>query len=436
MARFTRGYSPAHALLWALMNLSGLLPALLARWFFDDVTGAASPPVGAYGVVVLLAALALGQSALWMIAGHIEIVFRFLASALLRRNLLGLLLDRPGALPLPYGIGETLSRFRDDVDVAEDSLDWSDEIVGQALVALFAFGVLLSVDVQLTLTVVLPLVVVIGVARRFGTALECYRSASSHAASAVAGALGDALTAVETIRAAGAEERVVAHLHRLNTRRQALVVKDRLATQILEAVTVNLSGVGTALVMLLAASGVQGGRLTVGDFVLFVAYLAIITGFVSELGQYLAQFRQTAVAFDRMRALAGDAPPGSLTAPVVLHLYGPLPDARTGGDRWAEPLEMLDVSGLTYRHPGADRGIEDVDLQLPQGSLTVVTGRVGSGKTTLLRTLLGLLPQEAGEIRWNGMRINDPAEFFVPPRAAYTPQAPRLFSETLRGNIL
>jgi ATP-binding cassette, subfamily B, bacterial len=125
-----------------------------------------------------------------------------------------------------------------------------------------------------------------------------------------------------------------------------------------------------------------------------------------------------------------------LTAPVVLHLRGHLPDARTGGDRWAEPLEMLDVSGLTYRHPGADRGIEDVDLQLPQGSLTVVTSRVGSGKTTLLRTLLGLLPQEAGEIRWNGMRINDPAAFFVPPRAAYTPQAPRLFSETLRGNVL
>jgi ATP-binding cassette subfamily B protein len=73
---------------------------------------------------------------------------------------------------------------------------------------------------------------------------------------------------------------------------------------------------------------------------------------------------------------------------------------------------------------------------LQRGTLTVVTGRVGSGKTTLLRTLLGLLPRDAGEIRWNGTLVDDPMSFFVPPRAAYTGQAPRLFSETLRQNIL
>jgi ATP-binding cassette subfamily B protein len=53
-----------------------------------------------------------------------------------------------------------------------------------------------------------------------------------------------------------------------------------------------------------------------------------------------------------------------------------------------------------------------------------------------LRVLLGLLPLEAGEIRWNGWPISEPATFFTPPRLAYTPQTPRLFSETLRHNIL
>jgi ATP-binding cassette subfamily B protein len=66
----------------------------------------------------------------------------------------------------------------------------------------------------------------------------------------------------------------------------------------------------------------------------------------------------------------------------------------------------------------------------------VVTGRVGSGKTTLLRVLLGLLPREGGEIRWNGKRVEDPATFFRPPRSAYTAQVPSLFSETLQDNIL
>ena len=65
-----------------------------------------------------------------------------------------------------------------------------------------------------------------------------------------------------------------------------------------------------------------------------------------------------------------------------------------------------------------------------------MTGRVGSGKTTLLKVLLGLLPRDAGEVRWNGEPVDDLAAFFIPPRSAYTSQVPRLFSEPLRDNIL
>jgi ATP-binding cassette, subfamily B, bacterial len=50
--------------------------------------------------------------------------------------------------------------------------------------------------------------------------------------------------------------------------------------------------------------------------------------------------------------------------------------------------------------------------------------------------LLGLLPGQAGEICWNGTHVDDPAAFFVPPRSAYTPQVPKLFSDTLQENIL
>jgi len=96
----------------------------------------------------------------------------------------------------------------------------------------------------------------------------------------------------------------------------------------------------------------------------------------------------------------------------------------------------VEARGLTYRHPQSGRGIAGVNLRLPRGTLTVVTGRTGSGKTTLLQALLGLLPREAGEMRWNGHVVDDAASFFVPPHAAYTPQVPRLFSETLKQNIL
>jgi ATP-binding cassette subfamily B protein len=78
----------------------------------------------------------------------------------------------------------------------------------------------------------------------------------------------------------------------------------------------------------------------------------------------------------------------------------------------------------------------DVSLDLERGSFTVVTGRVGAGKTTLLRVLLGLLPRDNGEILWNGTQIDDPAEFFLPPRSAYAPQVPHLFGDTIWNNIL
>lgn len=66
----------------------------------------------------------------------------------------------------------------------------------------------------------------------------------------------------------------------------------------------------------------------------------------------------------------------------------------------------------------------------------MITGEVGSGKTTLIRALLGLQPLTAGTIWWNDARIDDPGSFMVPGRVAYTGQVPRLFSASLRENLL
>jgi ATP-binding cassette subfamily B protein len=47
-----------------------------------------------------------------------------------------------------------------------------------------------------------------------------------------------------------------------------------------------------------------------------------------------------------------------------------------------------------------------------------------------------LLPKDQGDIAWNGAPVVEPALFFKPPYCAYTPQVPRLYSESLRDNIL
>ena len=52
------------------------------------------------------------------------------------------------------------------------------------------------------------------------------------------------------------------------------------------------------------------------------------------------------------------------------------------------------------------------------------------------RTILGLVQRDGGVVRWNGDEIEELDDFFVPPRAAYTPQVPKLFSMSLRDNLL
>lgn len=425
-----------HAVLWGIVNLIFLLTGQIARTFFDTLTGKAHFPTGITGLIVLLVVLAVCRVAVWLTAGFVEILMRFTMSGLVRRNLLRHILRRPGAYALPYSIGETLSRFRDDAYQAEDSVDWSDEITGQGLLAVGAFLILLHIDARITLIATVPLVIVAVIARRASTLLGRYRAASSQATSQVTGAIGDILTGVQTIQASGAEERIVARFRQLNEQRRTTMLADRLATQLLDAVTANMVSVGTGLVMLLAANSLRSGSLTVGDFALFVSYLAFIADFITGLGQFLAQYKQAGVAFARMATLLGDAPPSALVESTPLYLRGPLPTVPPLIRDVTDRLTLLEARGLTYLYPQSEHGITGVDLQLRRGSLTVVTGRVGMGKTTLLQTLLGLLPADEGEIRWNGNPVDDVASFFVPPRAGYTAQVPCLFSETLKQNIL
>jgi ATP-binding cassette subfamily B protein len=174
----------------------------------------------------------------------------------------------------------------------------------------------------------------------------------------------------------------------------------------------------------------------VGDFALFASYLEGISELTAFTGLLVARYKQIGVSVERMSRLMEGAPPGALVEHSPVYLDGKFPPvvypAKTDADR----LQSLEAAGLTYHFPGTDHGIQDVDLRLARGGLTVVTGRVGSGKTTLLRVLLGLLPKDAGDVRWNGQPVDQADTFFVPPRCAYTGQVPRLFSNSLRDNIL
>ena len=294
---------------------------------------------------------------------------------------------------------------------------------------------LTAIDGQLTLLVFAPLLFMVVVAERAGTHIRRYRNAAREATERITGALGEMYGAVQSIKVAGVEKPMIEHFKKLNHERRKMMVRDKVLTATLESVFWNTLSIGTGLILIFAAGDIgRPDGLTVGEFALFVFFLDYVTDAGWFIGAFIARFKQAGVSFERMFGLLHSDDPRLLTETRELYLTGELSMAESP----VSPvrLELLEIDGLAFHYPGTRNGIDDVGLVLPRGSFTVITGRIGSGKTTLLRTILGLVPRERGTVRWNGEEIEDLDDFFVPPRSAYTPQVPKLFSIPLRDNLL
>lgn len=441
LARFRFGlYLLSGSLDSALLYVMPLVPALIVRQFFDSLIGLQPAGLNAWTLLALLVVYALVNYVAAIVGGVVEISAQQIAAALLRTNALRQVLRYPGARALPASSGEAISRVRDDVDYVVWFLTWTLDPVGQVLVLSFALIVLARIDPLITLVVVVPVFAVVAGIRIVTRRIQHLRRSNQEAIGEVTGFLGDVFAGVATLKGAGAEASVVSYLRKLNEARRRAAVNDQVFSQLVSSIATNTANLGTGVLLLVAASAMRGTstgpRFTVGDFALVVSYLSILAHVTSGFGEFLGKLRQTDVSFERLSALLPGASPQLLVRPGPVFPADFPPAPGVSPPREGARFEHLDASGLSYRFPESGRGIDRVDLRLCRGTLTVVTGRVGSGKTTLLRVLLGLLPLDDGEVTWNGQPVRDLAGFMVPPRVAYTPQVPRLFSETLRENVL
>jgi ATP-binding cassette subfamily B protein len=414
---------------------------LIMRAFFDALTGQAPVTLGV-GVAGLIALFvltdALGTAARTGLSFAWGSFF-YTGMALLRKNLLRRVLGGHAARALPESSGAALSRFRDDVEEVVESIDAWIDLAGRSVVVAVALVVMLRIDPLITLAVFVPLAVVVTTVNLARDRIAAYRTRSRETLARVTGFMGELFGAAQAVQVASATPHVVAHFRALNEARRRAALQDRLFSAAVDAFNVNVVNLATGVILLLAARSMRAGAFTVGDFALFVTYLEVVTWFGDEIARWLISYKQAGISVERLTTLLQGAPPATLVAHTAVYPNGrdsALPDTAAANATARQPLATLEVAGLTYRHPASGRGIEGVDLSVARGSFTVITGRIGAGKTTLLQALLGLLPRDAGEVRWNGAAVEEPASFFAPPRSAFTPQAPRLFSETLRENIL
>lgn len=424
------------ACLGVLGSAFALIPSYTARAFFDTLAGHAPSPFGLYGLVALTLAVDLANVVTAWLRGGMNAIVAGSVQGLVQTNLLHRILARPAARALPGSPGEALSVFRDDVErVAGFQIDrvMTIRYLTDITVATIT---MLRLSATLTALTLLPLTVVLFATHLLTPHITAARRAALQASGKVSGAISETFGAVQAIKLANAEDHVLEHLRRLNRTRHRAGLRDQLLGQLTGSLIATTTTLGTGVVLLFAGQAMQSGVFTVGDFALFTSLLTAVAYPLRDLGSALSGYRLAQVSYERLLGLLQGAPAGALVQPRRLPLWRSSPHPSHSAKTAADRLERLDAQQLSYRYPGSDRGVNSVSLALPRGSFTVVTGRVGAGKTTLLRVLLGLLPMDGGRLIWNGQAVADPGAFLVPPRCGYTPQAPRLFSETLRENIL
>ena len=118
---------------------------------------------------------------------------------------------------------------------------------------------------------------------------------------------------------------------------------------------------------------------------------------------------------------------------------GPLPSAHPGARRpEGRPVSaVLSLSGV-HTHIGAYHILHGVDLEVPEGQVTMLLGRNGAGKTTTLRTVMGLYAASRGEIRFRGQAIQGrPTPDIAQQGIAYVPESMGIFTDlTVQENMV
>ncbi|SCL83853.1 ABC transporter ATP-binding protein [Sporanaerobacter sp. PP17-6a] len=439
-------YKPFLYILTIVLNmLIGFIPlieGLVIKEFFDIISGNKISVFYPYQLIILIAVISLIHILLMRIYFVKSSSHNFYISTLLRRNMLNSILKRHGGKAIDSLVGQVINSFRDDVSQIQTSIFWISTLIGQIIRAIGAVVILLFIDVKITLTVFIPLVLIIRLAQKLEKNIEENREEGRKATGAVNGAVGEIFESILSIKVSGAKKDLMNNLKTLNEKRNRAMIKDSMLSQIIDSIYNNIINIGTGVILLLGAGAISKGRFTVGDFSIFVYYLASVTDSVESFGNFMVYFKQTKVGYRNiLNQINMKENPENLVKHKNIYLDKyPQEEAHNEKDLGKlsldNELKTLEIKGLTYLYNQSENGIKDINFTLKKGEVLVISGRTGSGKTTLLKSLIGLLPKGEGEIYWNGERVENAKEFFIPPISAYTSQVPNLFSDTVKNNIL
>ena len=417
-------------------DVAPFLAGVIMKSFFDVLSGQASAGFTVWTLVAFFVAVEIGDRIALFGSAFTWPRWWYAIESLLRKNLMTAILEVRNPGQISTVSGEVTNRFRDDVTAIIQYLNRYIHMWGNLVFAGLAISYMAKIDPFITFITIAPaicVVIVVDFARKY---IHKYRAAQRIATERSTNFINEMFQSILAIKVATTQTHVIAHFRARNDERRKSTLIDNLFTQVLDSINFNLGHIASGVILILVAQKMKSGTFTVGDLALFATYVGQVARSGSLLGTILTNHKRAEVSYFRMADTIDDIPDSRLSQHTAVHLDSDLPELFLPSLSESDKLDELAVQNLCFTYPDSTNGIRDISFSIPAGSLTVITGQIGAGKTTLIRALLGVHQPDSGDVLWNGVRVADPKTFFIPPRCAYTPQIPRLFSETVRDNIL
>jgi ATP-binding cassette subfamily B multidrug efflux pump len=187
-----------------------------------------------------------------------------------------------------------------------------------------------------------------------------------------------------------------------------------------------LGGLSGLAVLYSGGRLVMAGTVTVGEFVAFGVYLAMLVWPMIALGWAVSLVQRGAASMGRINQLFRERP--AITEPEV---PATLPPARGG--------RVVEFRDVWFAYPGArDRGsvLQEISFRVEAGRSLAIVGPTGSGKSTLVDLLVRAYDPDRGAVLLDGVDIRRLPLAELRRAIGFVPQETFLFSETLRENVL
>ncbi|HLF49950.1 MAG TPA: ABC transporter ATP-binding protein [Methylomirabilota bacterium] len=360
-----------------------------------------------------------------------------------RRDLYAHLETLSPAFYLTHRTGDLMSRAANDV---------------QALRALAGFGAVMlasttftfagtlaamwAIDPRLTLWALAPSPLLVLLARRFNHQVAVESTAVQEQLGALSARVQENLTGMPVVRAYTMEAREIDAFGRLNGEYLARSLRLARTQAAFSPMMGLISGLGGLIVLWVGGMGVLDGRLTLGAFVAFTAYLAHLAWPTIALGWTLANLKRGLAAMTRIAEILDT--PGHVEDPETVAADGGSTGAinqdrgpRHGAPNPQPPLlnGPIEFRRLSFGYDGRGRALDDVSFTVPEGATVVVVGPTGSGKSTLGALLSRLYEPPPGTVFIGGRDVRELPRERLRRSMGYVPQEAFLFSRSISDNV-